>query len=208
MPTIGFIASDEEHPLVLSWVEKQGVPATVARTGNKIILHFHQDGPVSYWPDPVQIPSGASSHRLKRALLAEWRQQESPGKPIPNWDESPVAVITQPRTLRGVLRTVGEVTFTATNLPKRFPRLAKLHRQLRSWFKERKHVFGPSLPEPEYAYYLEAGILNRDVDIYAFPQAFAALHARQYFVPDDVSEGALFSLCQKLSLRDVHCLGG
>lgn len=208
MPTIGFIANAEEHLLVTSWMESRGVPATITRSQNKIILHFHEEGPVSFWPDPVPVPSTASSgHQLKRAFIARTRQQESPGEPIPNWDESPIAVITEPRALRGVLRTVGEVTFTATNLPKRFPRLAKLYREMRGWLREQEHVFGPSLRESEHAYYLEAGILNRDIDIYAFPQAFAALRAGQYFVPDDASEGTLVSLCQRLRLRDVHCLG-
>ncbi len=69
-------------------------------------------------------------------------------------------------------------------------------------------MFDPSHGDPEHRYFLEAGILNRDIDVFAFPEAAAALRSGQYFVPSDVSDGALLSLCQRLRLRGVQCLDG
>jgi hypothetical protein len=100
------------------------------------------------------------------------------------------------------------VTFTASNLPKRFPDLAKVNRAFRRWLGTYEHVFGARLREPEFAYFLESGVLSYDSDIFAFPRAAQDLRSGQYFVPTNVSDGALFSLCQQLRLRGVQCFDG
>ena len=86
--------------------------------------------------------------------------------------------------------------------------LLNLKTEKSRWLGTYEHVFGARLREPEFAYFLESGVLSYDSDIFAFPRAAQDLRSGQYFVPINVSDGALFSLCQQLRLRSVQCFDG
>ena len=58
--------------------------------------------------------------------------------------------------------------------------------------------------EPEWDYYLEGSIRNRDPDVYALPKAMEALRQGQYFVADDDNDRRLETICEELRKRGVR----
>ena len=96
--------------------------------------------------------------------------------------------------------------FTATSLREQFPHLFAVQRQFTNWLRQYELVFSSRARQPgQWDYYLEGGLRNRDVDLYAMPEASRALRAAQYFVRDWVSGQELDQLCAALRLRGVAC---
>jgi hypothetical protein len=118
---------------------------------------------------------------------------------------SPLAYVIAPSRLRGVLWSAGEVGFTATPM-RQFPHLLAAHRKFTNWLKSFDLVFSRRAGIPgQWDYYLEGGLRNRDIDLYAMPNASRALRAEQYFVRNGISDRELDTLCGALGLRGIVC---
>ncbi|MGD0898610.1 MAG: hypothetical protein ABR915_12290 [Thermoguttaceae bacterium] len=108
-----------------------------------------------------------------------------------------------PLRKRDVLLTCGEVHFLATPLSL-FPQLAALNRAFRAWLSQFTRVFSRRKDfEPEWNYYLEGGIQNRDADVHALPNAMRLLRQGRYFVAMDDNDCVLEKVCRELRKRGV-----
>jgi hypothetical protein len=120
---------------------------------------------------------------------------------------SPLASVFRPERRRGALWTVGEVHFLPTPLGTVAPRVRAVSRSFKKWLSTHPLVFAQ---RPDWSgqwnYYLEGGILNHDPEVYALPEAFAALSRGQYFVDHGATDAKLDQLVRALRLRGVEGL--
>jgi hypothetical protein len=99
---------------------------------------------------------------------------------------------------------MGQVVFPATPLKERFPGLHSVNRTFARWLAQNTSVYSWRRPqESAWNYYLEGQIRNWDVELFALPQAFAALQRGQYFVHPDDGDAVLNRVCRSLRLRGV-----
>jgi hypothetical protein len=119
---------------------------------------------------------------------------------------SPLVSLFRPRLRRGVLWSVGEVHFLPSSLRRAFPPLHALSHRFAEWLSGFERVFarGPGW-SGEWDYWLEGSIRNYDAEVFALPQAMAALRKGQYFVGAADGEGVLDTLCRSLRHRRVEC---
>jgi len=107
-----------------------------------------------------------------------------------------------PMTVRGVIRTAGEVHFLDSWSAS--PALAGVLRRFRKFLAQFERVH-PVESSP-WNHFLEGSLRNFDAPIVALPAAFAALNeGTQYFVSDDESQSRIDTLCLALRLRGIDC---
>jgi hypothetical protein len=200
--TLGFLAIHEESNLVRQWFANQTIPVTSGEAEGRTILHFHGEGEIRYWPENLINLNEPSSRQWKRVEVARLLQSQRPGQRIPIEEESPIAVIRWPRNIAGALWSMGEVTFTPSQLRTRFPGLARVAASFERWLARFEQVHGRAFENtPEIRYYLEGSIRNYDFNVYALPRAAAALQEGQYFVHEGVSDAFVAKLLKQLRLR-------
>jgi len=172
--TFRFLATESEGDAVLSWFRGLSTPPRVHDAPHGALLHFANLGPL------VGLPGQLDSAK------------------------SPVATVFLPRRRRGVLLTAGEVHFLPSPLRKAFPALHRISQDFHRWLRQFDCVFSQSSKLREWDYYLEGRLRNFDPDIFALPQAMAALRREQYFIADDDTETTVDKLCKALRLRGVE----
>jgi hypothetical protein len=177
--TFRFLASPEEGQTVLSWFNHLPEPPHVHPKPDGAVLFFRQLGPL--------IMTSTNEVDVKR---------------------SPVVLLLLPRVRHGVLWTAGEVQFLAERMRSTFPALQKVLASFRQWLKEFSVVFRqPRRPETSggpWDYYLEGGIRNVSVEVFALPAGMAALERGQYFIWQGDSEGRLDTVLRTLKHRGVR----
>jgi hypothetical protein len=172
--TVRFLAMEREADLVLNWFRALSSPPRAIATDRGATMHFAELGPLIGPPGPIDGTS------------------------------SPVVTLLLPRRRRGILLTAGEVHFLPTPLRKQFPALHEIRRDFGRWLRNFDCVFSRSSRPGDWDYYLEGSIRNFDSDVFALPEAMAALRAGQYFVADDDTAEVLDRLCKSLRLRGVE----
>jgi hypothetical protein len=202
---IRFLAIDGEHQQVLDWFRQQPLRGRENTTiADEVVLWYESEGP-RVPVAPITVSDDASPHEQKRAFFVRLQLEHAAGQPILDRESTPLVWIKLPRKLRGVLWTNGEVTFTATPLRTRFPRLAGLHRSFVRWLREFELVFGARARHSDFDYYLEGSIRNYDSEVRALPRAAAALRDGHYFVDTGIADTRVDVLCRQLRLRGVNC---
>lgn len=117
-------------------------------------------------------------------------------------DVTPLVFVVKPQKRLTTLWTDSEVLFTPKPLTSQFPELDKINKAFATWLKQFDLVFTQKAPESfACKYYLEGGIKNFDQELYALPQAMAALRGGQYFVHHADTPARLNTVAKTLRLR-------
>lgn len=175
-----FLASEQDHRLVIAWFSALGHDMTVQE---------HQDGTWFYFramasqalPDAQHIDQGAT----------------------------PLVWVSKPGKRQGLLWTDAEVCFTATPLKSQFPQLHRIALSFATWLKQFDLVFSrKDEVTPGWNYYLEGGMQHASDNLYALPQAMDALRGGRYFVPHGANDAVIDTVTKALRLRgyefDTH----
>ncbi|HEX8232381.1 MAG TPA: hypothetical protein VF559_03410 [Caulobacteraceae bacterium] len=121
-------------------------------------------------------------------------------------NKSPVITVALPNIRRGVLWSVGEVHFLASNLRAVATRFEAVHRAFKQWIEAKPLVFENNRRvENPHAYYLEGGSQNFGSKIWAMPSGLEAILAGQYFVSHRDNNVVLDKVCRSLALRGIEC---
>ena len=117
-------------------------------------------------------------------------------------ESTPFVFIEKPQIKLGTIYTDAEVVFSPTPLRSQFPELYKISAGFKKWLRDFELVFSQKDPaNSELKYYLEGGIQNFDEELFALPEAAAALRRGQYFVHHRDSDAQLSTLSKTLALR-------
>ena len=174
--TYSFLALKDDYQLIVDWFTAIEAEKAINDRADRLLFYFR-----SMAKEPLPQASEIDQER------------------------TPFVFITKPRQLRGTLWTDAEVHFTPTPLRPQFPALQKVSQDFAKWLKQFELVFSQKNSEKsDWKYYLEAGIQNFDKELYALPQAYAALQSGQYFVHHRASHGQLDVLAKTLRLREYH----
>ncbi|MCX6955961.1 MAG: hypothetical protein NTV51_27800 [Verrucomicrobia bacterium] len=171
-----YLALEEDHRLVAEWFSALPEEVTVSDGPDRVLFYFH-------------------------AMAT---------KPLPtdgtiDQQTTPLVFVEKPRKKRGTLWTDAEVYFTPSPLKRQFPTLGKISQSFEKWLRGFDLVFAQkNAAQSKWTYYLEAGIQNYCEEVYALPEAMAALRSGQYFVHHRASAGALDTLARSLRLRGYH----
>jgi len=174
---VRYLGVDDDRELIQAWID--GLDARPERSPRPRgeLLHFRDLGPIAH--------TASGEVDVKASPLVSWFE---------------------PRLVRGILWTAGEVHFLATPLHDRFPGLDRVRRQLVRWLSQFEVVFdAKGRAVGDQGYFLEGSIQNDHLPLYALPRAYAALQRGSYFVSDDDNDEAIDRICRKLALRGVTC---
>lgn len=174
--TFRFIEEPSEQSQVLAWFQALPDPPLLVPTARGAAMRFKNAGPIVHGAD------GSIDAKL-----------------------SPVATVFLPRTLRGVLWSVGEVHFLSTPLQQAFPSVHKVSSAFSNWLAGNECVFSNKSTSNLYNHYLEGSVRNHDAPVYAFASGLSALKAGKYFVTDGEAEFVIEKLCKSLKLRGIEC---
>jgi len=120
---------------------------------------------------------------------------------------SPVVSHFPPRERRGLFWTPGEVHFLTQHVRGSFPELHRVQMAFHGWLRSFPIVYQSSHRRDSagspWEHFLEGSIRNWDTEIYALPEAMAALEQGRYFVDGKDSEVRLDDLVRVLRLRGV-----
>lgn len=170
-----FLVSENDFELVGEWFDA---------LGQEIGRHERRDGICLYF----------------RAIAAE---------PLPKAEEidqakTPLVWLARPAIRQGILWTDAEVRFTPTPLRRQFPELNRISARFSKWLRQFDLVFSQKDTDggSEWRFYLEGGIQNWCEQVYALPEAMAALRQGRYFVHHRASAPALDSIAKTLRLRE------
>jgi len=166
-----YLALEDDFKLLTEWFGK--VPQEVA-------VNEHPDRLIYYYRGLA-----------RQALTADIDQSKSP-----------LVFVMKPQKRRRTLWTDGEVVFTPTPFRRQFPALYRICQSFSDWLRSFDLVFGQTAGSPSaWNYYLEGGIRNSDVELFALPQAMEALRKGQYFVHYRDNHHRLETIAKTLRLR-------
>ena len=174
---VRYLAVNDDRELVQEWIDAlEPAPERVLKPGGEL-FHFRSLGPLAQ--------TAAGEVDVKASPLVFWYE---------------------PRLVRGVFWTAGEVHFMPTPLRERYPGLDRVRRQLIRWLGQFELVFdAKGRAVGDLGYLLEGSIQNYYLPLYALPRAYAALQRGSYFLSDDDNDEAIDRICRKLALRGVTC---
>jgi hypothetical protein len=149
------------------------------------------------------VPHEATVQESTDRLVYYYRGlAKEPLTPQSEQKSTPLVILIKPERRRRTLWTDGEVVFTPTPFRRQFPALHRTYQAFAAWLHQFDRVFGPKSGGPSaWNYYLEGGVQNSDVEVYALPQAMEALRRGQYFVHYRDNDGRLDAVAKKLRLR-------
>ncbi|OBV41279.1 hypothetical protein [Janthinobacterium psychrotolerans] len=175
-----FLASEQDHHLVIDWF---------SALGHEMTVQAHPDGIWFYF----------------RAMAT----QALPDAQQIDQKTTPLVWVSTPRKRQDLLWTDAEVCFTATPLKSQFPQLHRIALAFATWLKQFDLVFSrKDEVAPEWSYYLEGGLQNSGDNLYALPQAMDALRNGRYFVSHGANDTVVDTVAKALRLRghafDTH----
>ena len=182
-----FLALEEDFKLVTGWFADVPLEVTTHENSDRVVYYYRG---------------------LAKQPLAINRREDLP-EPwatlglIEDQSQCPLVFINKPQNRRRTLWTDGEVYFTPTPFRRQFPALHRTCKAFASWLGRFDLVFGQKSGAPaQWNYYLEGGIRNFATELFALPQAMAALRRGQYFVHYRDSETRLEMIARTLRLRE------
>jgi hypothetical protein len=166
-----FLSLEDDFQLLTGWFSQVPHEVTVDESSDRLVYYYRG--------------------LAKQALAADVDQSKTP-----------LVFIVKPQRRRRTLWTDGEVVFTPTPFRRQFPALHRVSHSFGEWLRSFDLVFGQKPGAPAaWNYYLEGGIRNSDVELFALPQAMAALRQGQYFVHHRDNQLRLEALSKALRLR-------